>query len=394
MVAARDRSLRVRHAGRGPRASTTGGSLRSHRGGFTLVELLVVIAIIGVLVGLLLPAVQAARESARRAQCLNNLKQIGLAMQNFHSAIGQFPHGAYTDQAPIGKATAESWGSAWTVFILPYFEQGALHDRMLFGEGANGASTNNGSGWQNGYNYAVVGAVRVTAYQCPSSMMLQRPTIGNPSFEPPNMSPNIMTNHYAGISGFAVPQIGAQEFDLIGFNEERKAPRAQFGTASAGGVLFAGGRVSIAKVTDGTSNTMMVSEQNDYLFGSNGQEIPASTGLPYGWLIGANKGTPARLDHPLVTGDWRAHQCTTIRYAINQKGPWPFRNEFSQASSDSAVNGVGVIGTNNPLTSAHPGGVNALFGDGSIRFLQDDASLRTLAALATRDDGQANVEGN
>ena len=133
MVSARDRSLRVRRAGRGPCASTTGGSLRSHRGGFTLVELLVVIAIIGVLVGLLLPAVQAAREAARRAQCLNNLKQIGLAMQNFHSAIGQFPHGAYTDQAPIGKATEESWERLDRVYSSLFGTGGAARSHVVRG---------------------------------------------------------------------------------------------------------------------------------------------------------------------------------------------------------------------------------------------------------------------
>ncbi len=357
---------------------SSGNTNRRVRTAFTLVELLVVIAIIAMLVTLLVPAVQSAREAARRVQCINNLKQIGLGFLNHHSAREEFPFGAYTDQPPVGRATVEAWGSAWTVFILPYVEESSLFDQMVFGPG--------GSGWPAGHNYAVVGDTRVEIYQCPSSPLTTRSTVGNPVWDAPvpDMSPRIMTNHFAGISGFGIPQTGQQEFDIIGFNELRKVPKASFGTSSGGGLLFAGGNTKIAKVTDGTSKTMLVSEQNDLLFANDRQALPIGTGIPYGWLIGSNKSRPPFIE---ASGDWRAHQCTTVRYSINQKTGWPFQKEFGQASSDSNRTGVGVIGSNIPLNSAHPGGINTLFADGSVRFQQDNLSLSTLAKLATRDDG-------
>src|SRR4051812_38797467 len=94
------------------------------RRGFTLIELLVVIAIIAVLIGLLLPAVQAAREAARRAQCVNNLKQIGLAMHNYHDTVGSFPPGGISGDATFGHWTGGWW--PWSVFILPQIEQAPL----------------------------------------------------------------------------------------------------------------------------------------------------------------------------------------------------------------------------------------------------------------------------
>ncbi len=356
-----------------------------------------VIAIIGILVALLLPAVQAAREAARKSQCVNRLKQIGLGMQNFHSAQDRLPHGGYTDEPPVGKALVSAWGSAWTVFILPYVEETALHDQMVFGLTGPGGTpisdSSQGSGWLAPYNYAVVGDQRVTIYQCPSSLMTTRTTAGNPIWDGPlpQMSAGIMTNHYAGISGFGIRQTGQQELDLVGFNEVRKVPSASFGVSSGGGLLFAGGSTSFAKVSDGTSHTMLVSEQNDMLFARDGRELPIGTGIPYGWLLGASKSSPPTLEDSY---DWRAHQCTTVRYTINQKTGWPYREEFGQASSESSVNGVGVIGSNIPLNSAHPGGVNTLFADGSVRFQQESIALPALARLVTRDDGLPVSEGD
>ncbi|HTN77380.1 MAG TPA: DUF1559 domain-containing protein, partial [Pirellulaceae bacterium] len=106
------------------------------RRAFTLVELLVVIAIIGVLVALLLPAVQAAREAARRMQCSNNVKQLGLSLHNHHDTYNRFPPGGANDQTPFGTETATSgWGSSWMVYILPYIEQNALYSQwQMYGQ--------------------------------------------------------------------------------------------------------------------------------------------------------------------------------------------------------------------------------------------------------------------
>jgi len=107
---------------------TTGCRWRSDRG-FTLVELLVVIAIIGILVALLLPAVQSAREAARRLECKNNLKQIGLALHSYHAAHGTFPYGSGDCCSP---SNPKSWGGVWTTMILPQLEQQNLHDKIDF----------------------------------------------------------------------------------------------------------------------------------------------------------------------------------------------------------------------------------------------------------------------
>ena len=123
--------------------------MRSRRHGFTLVELLVVIAIIAMLVTLLLPAVQAAREAARRTQCQNNFKQIGLALQNYHSAIGTFPPGS--------RWTSDYFGWSWGVYILPQMEQGTVYNQLNFAED-----------FLSPINWAVMGT-KIDYFLCPSS---------------------------------------------------------------------------------------------------------------------------------------------------------------------------------------------------------------------------------
>src|SRR5436853_6407251 len=99
------------------------------RAGFTLIELLVVIAIIAILIALLVPAVQKVRDAAARTQCINNLKNIGLALHAYHDVAKKLPPGAANDVAPFGTDTAARWGSSWKVYILPYIEQGAIYNK-------------------------------------------------------------------------------------------------------------------------------------------------------------------------------------------------------------------------------------------------------------------------
>jgi prepilin-type N-terminal cleavage/methylation domain-containing protein len=207
----------------------------SRRKGFTLVELLVVIAIIGILVGLLLPAVQAAREAARRSQCTNNLKQIGLGLQNYHQTHNRFP--------PPGFSSNQA---CWLVVLLPFIEQKPLFDQFNFNQG----------------NYMDADKIRVAAtripiYFCPSSTEeTDRRSGYAPEVYPPGSSVRVYTAHYFGVLG---PN---------GTNNYLSPPAAYKcngltetfgGYCSQGGFFYPSG-VDIASVRDGSSNTLFVGE--------------------------------------------------------------------------------------------------------------------------------------
>ena len=363
------------------------------RGGFTLVELLVVIAIIGILIAMLLPAVQAIREAARRVQCANNIRQQAFGILNYESGLMRLPPGAHTDRPPVGQNISEgtAWGSGWPIFILPFVEQNNLFQQLIF-EG--------GSSYPIGplhldnaiANHLVLGDTQLPVYLCPSSPIFRRPTVGSPLYEEPMQSPDVAINHYVGISGFGIRETGEEEFNLVGFNETRKNPSGRFGIASAGGVLFGAGFVELKAITDGTSNTMMISEQNDILKADNGTPMIMASGLQYGIMKGTFRNDLPDVAEPDST-DRRAHQCTTIRHRINQNGWLHNPNDRMLDGSFVALSGVGQIGINIPINSAHISGVNAAYADGSVHFLQDSLDFAVLGALATRDDGLAIGNG-
>jgi prepilin-type N-terminal cleavage/methylation domain-containing protein/prepilin-type processing-associated H-X9-DG protein len=315
------------------------------RTGFTLIELLVVIAIIAILIGLLLPAVQKVREAAARMQCSNNLKQLSLALHNYHDQNGYMPPGGLTDAPPIGSGGG--WGSAWTVHVLPYIEQDNLRNRMTFTGGSGwGASASN--------NCAQASNVRLKTFLCPSS------PVGDTTPSPHSGS-NISSNHYVGIAG-AVNGL------IPGYSDNR------FNT----GVNGAG------CCTGGTSNTMVIGEQNDFLFTNNGTRVTWGSGLQHGWMIGWPRTNIPNGGNDI--GDARHFNVTTIRYNINQKRGWV---DGGNCGSTGVCQNSG---NNTPLNSAHTGGVNVGMGDGSVRFLRDSTPLSTVAQLAIMDDG--TVLGN
>ncbi|HEY2785360.1 MAG TPA: DUF1559 domain-containing protein [Fimbriiglobus sp.] len=373
---------------------------RSHRG-FTLIELLVVIAIIAVLIGLLLPAVQKVREAAARMSCSNNLKQMGLALHNYHDTNGFLPSAGSADGRPFstgGSFAGE--GTNWSIYILPYIEQGNIFNKLTF---------NGDSGWVNNpadgggttpatssayNNVAIVNGSGLKLYRCPSDP--KPPTIRNDSNVRDaggNESILVPRNSYVAIAG-AVDNIDGSGQFRESRNTDSSSWSWQFGITAWGGVLapdYQG--IKITSISDGTSNTLLISEQSTQLQALdpsgaiiNDQYSVTSTGggLFRGHSNGSTNGT---VNAPAKYMDARGQTYTTIRYRINQKNGW----------TCGGANGIGVCGggagywnsegANVPLVSSHSGGVNALFADGSVHFLSDSTNLVTLARLATRDDG-------
>lgn len=197
------------------------------RQGFTLVELLVVIAIIGILIALLLPAVQAAREAARRSQCLNNLKQMGLGMHNYHDVHGTFPPGciiqtADPDYAAGSDTEVESWG--WGAFLLPYVEQQPLHDK---------AGISRGQLLEN--VIATVAKQPLSVYRCPSDT--------GPVIRETSTYADWATSNYKACTG-----------------HRRDALNLSWVLEARSGVFWQNSAIGMRDITDGTSNTILVGE--------------------------------------------------------------------------------------------------------------------------------------
>jgi prepilin-type N-terminal cleavage/methylation domain-containing protein/prepilin-type processing-associated H-X9-DG protein len=349
--------------------------LRKAQAAFTLIELLVVIAIIGILIALLLPAVQKVRAAAMRAKCQNNLKQIGLALHNFHDTDGRFPPGCARDQDPFGTSgtNGSGYGSSWMAYILPFVEQDNLYRQLVFA---------GGSGWEQTVNGPVISDVIIDIYRCPASPLPM--TCEDPMHAPAGFNNgkarNVMAANYVGIAGADVSALPT-ETRVNGGANVNQATGGNGGDVSAGGVLFPNAKVNISQILDGTSNTMVVSEQADFIITVDGSRQAWTASSRNGWMMGAaSTGIPP---HYLPGGNNRAFNITTIRYPINfTKNDWP------DPPGDCYDTGVCEdFGGNIPLNSTHGGGVNVLLADGSVRFLSETTPLTTLGMLATRDDG-------
>lgn len=313
------------------------------RQGFTLVELLVVIAIIGVLIALLLPAVQQAREAARRTQCTNNLKQMGLALHNFHDTFGRFPPGACDNTRPFGNGYTGPGGHSWMAHSMPFLELGNAYDSCNFPNTSFYSSTIENA----------IGNTTFDVFRCPSSPMEQ---------EFSNSTPKTMVADYIAIAGH-VDGFG-------GVTGQDDTTDTAFGVSANNGVLTRKSQNTFASISDGSSNTIVVSEIGNYVYTSGGNRADVRSGTTHGFAAGYQRNT----------GSKRVHNCVTLRYIIN-----PGKSvEYTSDSSD----GVSGLGYNSPLRSAHPGGVLALVGDASVRFIPETIDTTTMARLANRSDGE------
>ncbi len=357
----------------------TWNHLRARRQAFTLVELLVVIAIIGVLVGLLLPAVQAAREAARRMQCTNNLKQIALGLHNHVSTKGTFPetyYGGYGNTPPAGgyKSTSMSW--SFLAHILPYIERAPLFDAAHIGDSLGGypldpARYNQEFEIPNDVPGTIffagdenTGTV-IPGYLCPSDEESAEGTHQNTTIYlsgAGNSDGTLVGNtNYFGCAGsnnpWQVPYVnpstrtvayGARDYGISG--RGRAGHRWNHDPWGNGdGVIYPSSYRdprSMAKITDGTSNTLLVGEDQ---FGRN-------PGNYYNWVHSASS--------------MRVTNCP-----LNYQPP-------------SGMHDWIDLG----FYSYHPGGANFAMADGSVTFLSDDTALGLLRALGTMDGGEVIFE--
>ena len=340
--------------------------VRRHPPGFTLVELLVVIAIIGILVALLLPAIQAAREAARRSECTNNLKQIGIGLQNYHDTYKTFPPG----EGPAPRRTVgtfnRTWhGPNWRVHILPFMEEGSMYDQLDFNVTFDACRPGfRTSGTPN----SVLSGYIVDSFRCPSSPLRVNGRNVTPS-PTNNNAHNAQLIDYVGVQG-ATPT-GSRTSGSFPTHGQCSRQTGYGGIYCHNGILVPNAAKKFADVTDGTSNTLIVAEQSGYIIDLNGTRKRDIRSNYYGGWCGHT-----RRDEPRWGwgGSPWGSGTTAVRYRINL--------------TSAPVGANSTWDANTILNSQHPGGILATKADGSTDFITDSINMLSLKRLASKQDGQ------
>jgi len=331
-----------------------------NKAGFTLIELLVVIAIIAILVALLLPAVQQAREAARRSSCKNNLKQLGLALHNYHDTYNTFPPGYVRNRSTATSFSTDDWG--WMTFLLPNLEQAPLYDALQVGSPRSltqaKADATNRSQMQTPINSLL----------CPSSPapsvndrnLLTDDGDANLNSEQTATASYVGNNSSIGVGAYTTTAATASVSAMILNN--------------ANGIFWKNSSVKMRDITDGTSNTILAGERTWQLNDStNNVKRECDAGIVFG------------LQNPEAS----ATDIIDLRASLASGG---VKINSTQGPTTASPNGIhNLTGRNGDYcqfgySSPHDGGFQALMGDGAVKFISENISHSPGNAHATNED--------